>query len=58
MPFDVRRSGHERNIVQVNDLPLISVRCCGVKKRVKHLQLQVELWLKDYQRGILNAFLS
>lgn len=32
MPFDVRCSGHERNIIQVNDLPLSSVRYCGVLK--------------------------
>lgn len=56
MPFDVRCSGYERNIVQVDDLPLGSVDAVEFRraKRVGHLELQVKFWLKDYQPMILH----
>lgn len=57
MPFDVRRPGYERDIVQVDDLPLGvsgAVEYTG-KKRMKHLQLQVKLWLAEYQPVVLDG---
>ena len=57
MPFDVRCSGYERDIVQVDDLPLGSAALWNIrgKKRMKHLQLQVKLWLEEYQPVVLDG---
>ena len=59
MPFDVRRSGYERDVVQINDLP--SRLACHVLLGIPeneggmiYLQLQFEFWLKENQLIILK----
>ena len=54
MPFDVRRSGHERDIVQVDDLPLrlASHVLLGILEKedgMVYLQLQFKFWLEESQ---------
>lgn len=51
VPFDVGCSGYERDIVQVDDLPSGSVGAMDHESQesMNHFELQIELWLKDYQ---------
>ena len=63
MPFDVRRSGYERDIVQINDLPSRLARhvLLGIVWRedgMIYLQLQFEFWLKESQLIILKRSFS
>ena len=60
MPFNIGCSGHKRNVVQVDDLPLGSVGGADYVggKRVKDTQLQVEFWLEGHQPHISNGFFS
>ena len=50
MPFNIGCSGHERDIVQVDDLPSRSMGAINfTSERVVYLQLQIELRLREYQ---------
>ena len=63
MPLDVRRSGYERNVVQINDLPFRSA-ChvlLGIPKKedgMIYLQLQFKFWLEESQHIILKGSFS
>ena len=63
MPFDVRRSGHERDIVQINDLSsrLACHVLLGILEKedgMIYLQLQFKLWLEESQLIILKGSFS
>lgn len=55
MPFDIGCSGHERDIVQVDNLPSRSMGATNFTRGewIMYLQLQVELGLRGYQPVIL-----